>query len=99
MSDNNGGLYNLISAHEKRIAEQQARIEALEAKQWWIPVSERMPEDVDEDLLVRIEWIDNGHQDSFYKVMDWLEVCMCYHGIPGKPTHWKHIEPPEQEGE
>ena len=30
MSDNNGGLYNLISAHEKRIAEQQARIEALE---------------------------------------------------------------------
>ena len=32
MSDNNGGLYNLISAHEKRIAEQQARIEALEAR-------------------------------------------------------------------
>ena len=30
MSDNNGGLYNLINAHEKRIAEQQARIEALE---------------------------------------------------------------------
>ena len=30
MSDNHGGLYNLISAHEKRIAEQQARIEALE---------------------------------------------------------------------
>ena len=24
MSDNHGGLYNLISAHEKRIAEQQA---------------------------------------------------------------------------
>lgn len=78
---------------EQDLQAAEARIVELEEKHRWIPVSERLPEPEEGDVLVKIE---GGHLD-----MDCVEDV---HGEKGwrfsaEPiSHWMPLpEPPEQQ--
>ena len=94
-----------LEATEKRIAE-------LEAAQRWIPVGERLPDDVGSYLVYYHEW-SNGdflpkYDDYRIRVMRFMNngkwrmpVCTdkrCEADTNREVTHWQHLPPPPQKG-
>lgn len=67
----------------------QARIDALEAKLRWIPVSERLPE-VRHDRLY-LCWIDNGIREPYWDNRTWFAAWKQFSG--DGVTHWMDWEP------
>jgi len=73
------------------IEKLESRIVELEAKQRWIPVSERLPEEYEEVLVIFTGFnFDGGlwKKMRVCSIEDWEYI--------GNPTHWMPLpEPPE----
>ena len=87
------GLRELNDSMLKTTKLQLNRIAELEAQQQWVRVDEP-PEDVDEDLLIRYHWLDNGNESAYTGIDEW---CYATSRINPIVTHWMPLPTPPQE--
>ena len=40
----------------------------------WISVEDRLPDDWDDQFLVVVWWLDNGHEEQYQTIMDKAEI-------------------------
>ena len=105
LGDHLDAAADALEAAEKRIAE-------LEAAQRWIPVEERLPEDVGSYLVYYHEWSSGNflpeYDDYRIRVMRFMNngkwcmpVCTdkrCEADTNRDVTHWQHLPQPPQKG-
>jgi hypothetical protein len=86
----------LSNAALDHIEQLQARVQELEQEWRWIPVSERLPEDNDDYLVVTIDKFGDSYQDVA-QYIDGLFFDQYDDRI--KPSYWQPLPQPPQEGE
>jgi hypothetical protein len=81
-----------------RITELEARIAELDR---WIPVGERLPEKEStapwETYLCKIDWYGTVHTAPLYYIGSWQSQYSGGFNYDKFVTHWKYLEPPEEE--
>jgi hypothetical protein len=83
-------LFEQAQRHDAWVDALENRINSLEAKHRWIPVSERPPTEADADGNGYVEFWNTKYQMSNYYKYDFLPE---RYGL--EITHWKRITPPE----
>jgi hypothetical protein len=98
-------LFEQAQRHDAWVDALENKINSLEAKHRWIPVSERMPTEEEHGNEVFRVWVLGGETDACFvsgKIMVWVDSPFeaDYEEYDPKRyktafTHWKRITPPE----
>jgi len=89
-------LFEQAQRHDAWVDALESRINSLEAKHRWIPVSERMPTEADGDENGYVEFWNTKCQMSNYYKYDFLPERYGLEITHWSFTHWKRITPPEE---
>jgi hypothetical protein len=85
-------LFEQAQRHDAWVDALENKINSLEAKHRWIPVSERMPTEADADGNGYVEfWNTKYKMPHYYKYDFPLEL----YGLAHHFTHWRTITSPE----
>jgi len=88
-------LFEQAQRHDAWVDALENRINSLEAKHRWIPVSERMPTEADGDAEGYVFVHGVNAEGSAQNDIDMWHNLSIWNGKYWKDTHWKRITPPE----